>query len=287
MARPLRIEFPGAVYHVTSRGNERGDIFLSDRDRVLFLKVLEETVGKFGWICHAYCLMTNHYHLMIEMPNGNLSIGMRQLNGVYTQSFNRRRNRVGHVFQGRYKAVLVQKDNHLLELCRYIVLNPVRAGLVDKPDKYEWSSYQAAMGLAPAPRYLFIDWVLSQFGDVRQEARLAYERFVWEGLDIASEPDQRTRSVIGDKDFIESLTPFLTCKTDLLEIPKAQRYIHRPSLDRLFTGPVVEVRGARNLAIIQAHREYGYTQQEIARHIGLHYSWVSRIIAKEGRERKK
>lgn len=116
MARPLRIEFPGAVYHITVRGNGREDIFLSDDDRILFYEVLAHAVERFGWLCHAWCLMTNHYHLMIETPNGNLSKGMRQLNGVYTQRFNRAHERVGHVFQGRYKAILVEKDAHLL-LC--------------------------------------------------------------------------------------------------------------------------------------------------------------------------
>src|SRR3989339_1664941 len=132
MTRPLRIEYPGAVYHVTSRGNEKKAVFKDDQDRESFLNTLYRVNKRYNWLCHAYCLMTNHYHLLIETPNANLSTGMRQLNGVYTQALNRRRNRVGHVFQGRYKAVLVQKDNHLLELCRYIVLNPVRAGLVDK-----------------------------------------------------------------------------------------------------------------------------------------------------------
>src|SRR4030042_5793823 len=129
MARPLRIEFPGAVYHVTSRGNARQTIFIDDEDRGGFLDLLSIVVERFNWICHAYCLMGNHYHLLIETPDGNLSKGMRELNGIYTQHFNRRHGRVGHVFQGRFKAILVEKDSYLLELCRYIVLNPVRAGI--------------------------------------------------------------------------------------------------------------------------------------------------------------
>ena len=143
MARPLRIEYPGAVYHVTSRGNARESIFLEDTDRQIFLEVLEAVVGKYNWLCHAYCLMDNHYHILVETPDPNLSLGMRQLNGVYTQGFNRRHNRVGHVFQGRYKSILVEKNEHLLELCRYIVLNPVRAGLVSNPGKGDWSSYRS------------------------------------------------------------------------------------------------------------------------------------------------
>jgi REP element-mobilizing transposase RayT len=125
MARPLRIEYPGAVYHITSRGNPRADIFLTNADRQVFLDILGNTVEKYNWLCHAFCLLANHYHLIIETLDPNLSLGMRQLNGVFTQSFNRAHNRVGHVFQGRYKAILVEKESHLLELCRYVVLNPV------------------------------------------------------------------------------------------------------------------------------------------------------------------
>jgi putative transposase len=130
MARPIRIEFSGALYHVTSRGNRQEDIYEDDTDRSVFLSVLEKTCSTNNWICHAYCLMSNHYHLLIETPDSNLSKGMRQLNGVYTQSYNRIHNRVGHVFQGRFKAIFVEKETYLLELARYIVLNPVRAGMV-------------------------------------------------------------------------------------------------------------------------------------------------------------
>ena len=133
MARPLRIEYPGAVYHVTSRGNARKKIFLDDIDRDEFLATLGWVVERFGWGCHAYCLMDNHFHLLIETPKPNLSLGMRQLNGVYTQRFNRRHKRVGHLFQGRFKAILVERDSYLLELARYIVLNPVRIPIGDRP----------------------------------------------------------------------------------------------------------------------------------------------------------
>jgi len=129
MARPLRIELAGALYHVTSRGDERRPIFFEDGDRSAFLAVLGEVIARFGWLCHAYCLMTNHYHLLVETPHANLSQGMRQLNGVYTQYVNRSHRRVGHLFQGRFKGILVEKESYLLELARYVVLNPVRAGM--------------------------------------------------------------------------------------------------------------------------------------------------------------
>jgi len=133
MARPLRIEFPGTVYHVTSRGNARQNVVADDRDRNRFLSVLAQVVDRYGWLCHAYCLMDNHYHLLIETPQPNLSLGMRQLNGRYTQMYNRRHERVGHLFQGRFTAILVEKEAHLMELCRYVVLNPVRAKAVAHP----------------------------------------------------------------------------------------------------------------------------------------------------------
>jgi len=129
MARPLRIEYEGGLYHVTARGNAGADIYLEDSDRERFLEILGNSVERFRWICHAYCLMDSHYHLLVETPEPNLSRGMQYLNGVYTQWFNRQRRRYGHLFQGRFKSVVVEKESYLLELARYIVLNPVRAGL--------------------------------------------------------------------------------------------------------------------------------------------------------------
>ncbi len=163
MARPLRIEFPGALYHVTARGNAQRDLFLDDEDRERFLSVLDRVVSRFHLLLHAYCLMDNHYHLLLETPEANLSKAMRQINGVYTQAFNRRHGKVGHVLQGRFKAILVDRDRYLLELCRYVVLNPVRARITRKPDTYRWSSYRASAGLAPVRPFLTTDWLLSQF----------------------------------------------------------------------------------------------------------------------------
>jgi REP element-mobilizing transposase RayT len=139
MARPLRIEYEGAVYHVTSRGNERKPVFKDDGDREVFLDTLHKVNKRYNFLCYAYCLMDNHYHLIIETPDGNLSKGMRQLNGVYTQAFNKRHHRVGYIFQGRYKSILIQKESHLLEVCRYVVLNPVRAKAVNSPEEWRWS----------------------------------------------------------------------------------------------------------------------------------------------------
>jgi putative transposase len=157
MSRPLRIEFAGALYHITARGNERRDVFFCDDDRFAFLKILEQVCDRLNWLCHAYCIMSNHYHLLIETLDGNLAKGMRQLNGVYTQYVNRTHGRVGHLFQGRYKGILVQKEAYLLELARYIVLNPIRAGMVRKVEKWPWSSYPATVGLVEKPGFLMTD----------------------------------------------------------------------------------------------------------------------------------
>jgi len=204
LARPLRIEFPGAIYHVTSRGNAQASIFLDDIDRSTFLAVLELTMRRFNVICHAYCLMTNHFHLLLETPDANLSKAMRQFNSVYTQAFNRRHGRVGHVLQGRFKSIVVDRDAYLLELCRYIVLNPVRAGMVKEPDKYAWSSYRATAGLAKKPTFLAVDWILEQFGADRVQARKEYRLFVKAGLDAESPwNDLKGQCLLGDDPFLE------------------------------------------------------------------------------------
>lgn len=181
MARPLRIEFAGALYHITARGNARENIFVDDTDRENFLSLLLQTCQRHHWLCHAYCLMSNHYHLLIETQSATLSSGMKLLNGSYTQTFNRCHRRVGHVFQGRFKAILVERDAHLLELARYIVLNPVRAGMVRSANDWRWSSYRATAGLADAAEFLITDCVLGNFGRRRSTAQEAYRRFVAEG----------------------------------------------------------------------------------------------------------
>ena len=184
MARPVRLEFPGAVYHVTARGDRQEPIFEDDGDRVAFLELLAREVEQQGWLLYAFCLMGNHYHLVLETPEPNLVRGMRRLNGVYTQTFNRRHDRAGHVLQGRYKAILVDKDSYLLELCRYVVLNPVRARMVSAVGDWPWSSYLATAGKMTCPGWLAADQVAGLFSSSdRSQARRAYVRFVAEGLD--------------------------------------------------------------------------------------------------------
>ena len=182
MSRPLRLEFSGALYHVTSRGNERKAIYLEDSDFEIFLNLLNTVCSRYNWVIHAYCLMDNHYHLLVETPDANLSKGMRQLNGVFTQSINRKHGRVGHLFQGRYKAILVDKDAYLLELCRYIVLNPVRAKMVDTPDEWLWSSWHCMVGKQASPNWLATDALLNYFDKERSVAIAEYIHFVEEGV---------------------------------------------------------------------------------------------------------
>jgi REP element-mobilizing transposase RayT len=278
MARPLRIEYDGALYHVTSRGNERKPIFRDDADRKLFLNTLSQVTDRFHWLCHAYCLMINHYHLLVETPDGNLSKGMRQLNGVYTQAFNRRHDRVGHLFQGRFKAILVQKDSHFLEVCRYIVLNPVRTKSVKYPGKWQWSSYRAMIGQTPVPDWLKTDEILSHFGTKRRLAQEKYRKYVREATDVLTIwEDLKAQSILGTEGFAEALTDHVTGKNTVKEIPKEQRLLGRPTLKRHFnqTG---KQRTKRDQLIADAVYQHGYSQIEVARHLDLHYSTISRLV---------
>ena len=276
---PLRLEFPDAIYHVTARGNARVAIFLDDKDRSLFLDVLAECVNRFGWLCHAYCLMDNHYHVLIETPDGNLSAGMRQLNGIYTQRFNRRHGHVGHVFQGRFKAILVERESYLLELCRYVVLNPVRAKMVQDPAPYAWSSYPAMVGSVPTPQWLHMDWLLSQLGQNHATARLQYAQFVAGGYGMASPwTALKGQVLLGTKSFVESLRPLIEKKGDFKEFPKAQRLLDRPELTTIFSVEAKMDKKVRDATIRTAYLEFKYSMAAIARQVGIHYSTVSKVI---------
>lgn len=289
MARPLRLEYPGAVYHVTSRGNAREVFFLSEADRQRFLAVLGDTVEKYHWLCHAYCLMDNHYHLVVETPDGNLSVGMRQLNGVYTQAFNRAHQRVGHVFQGRYKAIWVEKDSHLLELCRYVVLNPVRAGMVAKPDQWQWSSYRSTAYAGRGPDYLRVDWLLGQFSPEEAAARSRYRKFVAEGIVGQGEPWKELvgQVFLGSESFVAHLEEVLGSKRRIREIPRAQRYPGRPPLHLLFGDNRVGNRQVRNNRIKEAYIVHGYTLKEIADHLRIHYTTASKAVTGKRNKRNK
>jgi len=279
MARPIRIEYDGAVYHVTTRGNARKRIYKDEADRLQFLDILAEANRKYNWFCHAYCLMDNHYHLVIETPDGNLSKGMRQLNGVYTQSLNRRHNRVGHIFQGRYKAILVERESHLLEVCRYVVLNPVRAKAVEEPGNWKWSSYNGTAGKTRPHPCLTVGWLLGRFGANRGQAEREYRAFVRAGMGGERIWKKvKGQSILGEEDYIEQLMGYIKGQRDIQEIPKQQRYLNRPGLEELFSKRAKENKVKRNKLMYNAIVEHGYTQKEIADYLGLHYSTVSRLI---------
>ena len=276
MARPLRIEFAGALYHVTSRGNERHDIFFTDDDRRAFLATLEKVCGRFHWLCHAYCLMSNHYHILVETPEANLSKGMRQLNGVYTQYVNRRHGRVGHLFQGRFKAILVQKEAHLLELARYIVLNPVRAGMVKDPAAWPWSSFRATVGLDKKVDFLCTDWLLSAFGDKGRTATKAFTRFVTQGKQAESPwKDLKNQIYLGSDQFVEQMQQRIRDDQPLQEIPKRQR---RPVARAL--AYYAKRYSSRDRAIAEAYRSGAYSMQEIGAYFGVGRMTVSRAVKK-------
>lgn len=276
MARPLRLEFAGALYHVTSRGNERKPIYFEEADFELFLNILGQVCEQHNWVIHAFCLMTNHYHLLVETPDANLSKGMRQLNGVYTQAINRRYRRVGHLFQGRYKAILVDKDAYLLELSRYIILNPIRAKMVDSLEEWPWSSWHCAMGLEASPDWLATDALLGMFAKYRKTARGKYADFVQKGRGVEPWKQLTNQVFLGSDTFVERHLAMLTEQEgDLTDIPKKQQRkaaLSLPEYERL--------NPSRNDAIKAAYSSGAYTLKSLGDYFGLHYSRISRIVAK-------
>ena len=256
------------------------DIFEDDNARTLFCTVLGRVVKSFNWICHAYCLMSNHYHLLIETPDGNLSAGMRQLNGIYTQAFNRKHSKDGHLFKGRFNAVLVEKESHLLELCRYIVLNPVRASMVKVPGEYEWSSYLPTLGKRQKPELLTIEWVLSNFSSSLRKARSEYQQFVKAGIDSKESPWEKLSGqiVLGSETFLNTLKDHLGEKVGIAEIPRIQRFAGRPLLAELFPLKNNLNKEERNRLIHEAHIKHGYTLKEISKILNIHYTTISKVL---------
>jgi REP element-mobilizing transposase RayT len=277
MSRPLRLELAGGLYHVTSRGDRREDIYVDDDDREAWLEVLGQCCERYNWAIHAWCQMTNHFHLVVETPLANLSAGMRQLNGVYTQRINRRHSRVGHVFQGRFKAILVERDSYLLELARYVVLNPVRAGLVKRSRQWPWSSYHAMVGTRPRPGWLHTDWVLSQFGAQRARQIQRYTEFVEAGIGAPDIWDQLQGQIfLGSKAFVETMQHELQAanKHTIREIPRKQRRALAQSLD-YYRDSFDDAK----IGMAAAYATGDYTLQAIADAFGVHYSTVSRAVS--------
>ena len=274
MVRPLRIEFAGALYHVTGRGNAREDIYGDDADRQQFLTLLQNTVTRYDWDCHAYCLMGNHYHLMIETNSPTLSKGMKYLNGTYTQYFNRRHQRVGHVFQGRFKAILVQKDAYLLELARYIVLNPVRARMVRNAKAWRWSSYRATAGYEEADACLTSEWILAGFDERKSVAQQRYRDFVQAGKGRSSPWQQLKNQIyLGSDDFVNDMQRKLNPEQSLKDIPRKQKRAPVKPLSYF-----AERYQTRDECMAQAYLSGHYTLAQVGEYFGVSYATVSRAV---------
>lgn len=259
-----------------SRGNAREAIFLDDVDRQRFLSTLHRTVERANVLCHAYCLMGNHYHLLLETPEANLSATIHYLNGVYSQGFNRRHERVGHLFQGRFESKLIEEDSHLVVVARYIDLNPVRSDLVPNPSDWPWSSYRARIGLSEAPSFLSVDSILTRFSKTdRHQAQIAYRRFVESGSADTTPPSDG-RPFAGSEAFATRLSKLIAESAPLKEIPRVHRFSARPTLETLFVG--FRDRRDRNTRIRKAHLDHGYTMTQIAAHLGLHLMTISRAV---------
>lgn len=292
MGRPLRIEYSGAFYHVTSRGNERRDIFKNNRDRERFLAYLESATVRYGARIHVYCLMTNHYHLLVETPLGNLSEIMRHVNGAYTNYFNTKRRRFGHLLQGRYKAILVEKDAYALELSRYIHLNPVRARIVERPEEYAWSSYRSYVGEAQAPPWLQRRVILEPFGNAQGIVGEGYRRFVASYLDGEGKDPMKEvvgSTMLGSDGFVEwAKETFLKNKSADRDLPAVRSLSHRPSIEEIRAAVELAFEGDRRLArratMFLCHQLSGCTLLEIGATFGVGPSGVtqaSRRLAEE------
>jgi len=287
MSRPLRIEFPGALYHVTSRGDRREDIFADDTDRARLLAVVAQGLARFDAQLLSYCLMSNHYHFVLHTRQGRLSALMRHINGVYTQAFNRRHGKVGHLFQGRFKAILVDREAYLLEVCRYVELNPVRAGMVAAAGDWPWSSYRAHVGLAEVPPWLgsaeLQGYLLGR--DVespadRALAARAYAELVAAGRDANLWADGLNRQIyLGDDDFVQRMQDAAAPTPKRSHaVPKTQRGSPRTLKQWLAHC------GSRDEALRQAHAVSGITKTALAAELGLTPARVGQLIARAERQ---
>jgi REP element-mobilizing transposase RayT len=278
MARPLRIEFPGAVYHVTSRGNERRRIFKNDGDRKAFLGFLSETAKRFGWSITAWVLMTNHFHLVIQTPEPNLSRGMHWLNGSYAGWFNHQYKRWGHLFGGRFKAFLIKKETYFTEVLRYVILNPVRAGMVSGPEKYRWSSHRATAGLDDAPDWLDVNAALLPFAPDMGLAQSYYREFV--AAKVGSDErlwDKLINGIyLGTEPWAKTVRKIVEMKPRSTDHPRLQRAVGRPKMHEV----VSAVARAANVAASTIREVRGGCLRRLVAWFGWHEGLVTlRMIA--------
>ncbi len=273
MARPLRLEFADALYHVTSRGNEQRPTFYDDRDRRAFLVFLGEAVRRFGWILTAWVLMTNHFHLVVQTPEPNLSKGMHWLNGRYAAWFNRRHKRSGHLFGGRFKSHLVEKESYLANVMRYVVLNPVRAGIVNRPEEYRWSSYRATAGLESAPEWLDIEAALALFAPNREIAQGYYREFVAAKIGSSERLwDEAINGMyLGTVAWARRMRKIVESKPRSTDHPRAHRAIGRPRMQ----GVLIAVARVARTTASAIRRMRGGALRRLAAWIGWHEGWLT------------
>ena len=277
MSRPVRIEFPGASYHVTSRCSDDKQVFVDDEDRAAFLQVLSMVVARFNWVLHTYTMHDQHYQLVLEVPSANLSRGMRQLNGVYTQHYNRRHGDQGSLFQGRFKSVLFEPETFLVAICRHVVSQPLREDPPQRLTSYKWSSHRAMCGTVKAPEFLYTETLLSRFGRRKAVAQRKYKDHVMAGASDASPLSARSSQVLlGSSDFVAEMEQRLSGEKTAKRGPR--RAGRRRSLNRLFRGVDNKTRAERNEMILRAHLDHAYTLMEIGDHLGIHYTTVSKVV---------
>lgn len=288
MARPLRITYPGAFYHITSRGNERKSVFKSRQDRIRFLEYLCTASGRYDAVVHAYCLMDNHYHLLLETPLGNLPQIMHHINGAYTTYFNVKRSRSGHLFQGRYKSILLEKDEYAKELSRYIHLNPVRANMVSAPEKYEWSSYRQYIGIKMPEKWLDRHLILGYFGKNPSVAEKKYKAFVdrMAGKDYKSPLHDVTGSVLlGSQDFIKKIkNEYLQGLNPSSDVPAIRALATKVSIRQISDAAkrtfAEDEKTARKVTIYLSHKHSGEKLKAIGEQFGIGESAVSQICTR-------
>jgi REP element-mobilizing transposase RayT len=284
VSRPPRIEYPGAFYHVTSRGNERRTVFQSNRDREKYLSYLESAHERYGALIHVYCLMGNHYHLLLETPRGNLSKILHYINGAYTTYFNIKRGRSGHLFQGRYKGILVDKDEYCKALSRYVHLNPVRAGMVKTPLEYPWSSYRYFVGRDKKPTWLTTEFILGDFGGEGGRGFKKYREYVERGEN--KELDNPLKKVIastflGGKEFINRIKlEYLEKKEiDRRDLPALRKILRGPSLESIERAVIKRVGEGhpffKKICIYLSYKYSGLNLRGIGEYFGMQRSAIS------------
>lgn len=270
MARPLRIEFPGALYYISSVGNGGNNIFKDSEDGNLLLEALEGVCIRFNWKCLAFSFLSDCYHLVIETPQANLSKGMRQLNGTYTQNYNRRHDIGGHVFQGRYKSILVQRDKFLVPLIKEIFLFPLNAGFVKNPREFKWASCKYLYEKEEAPNWLESSWFSEGFNSVED-----LDHYIMDGETPHILAQTRKQIYLGDDDFILDVQKKIDEEGLSKEIPRTQ--ITKP-VSKTYSEILKRSRN-QDEAIAKTYLTGNYTLKQIGDYIGLHYSGISKIVS--------